>query len=124
MSDDGSVRSVARAAGKVKGDSGSMQQAHFLRAVLFDTRLRAAGTTLALLAWLVTAGAAEAMYRPDVHEIADDLNVTPDMVYKGLRRLTDLGYVERARIKSQRLLMRLVWPKTKPAKSRKRAKRG
>lgn len=123
MSDYRSPRSVARDNENVKSDSNSNQQAHFLQAVLCDSRLRAAGTTIALLAWLVTAGAAEAMYRPDVYEIADDLDTTTDMVYKGLRRLTQLGYVERAKITSNRLLMRLVWPKTKPAKRRK-AKRG
>lgn len=116
MSDYRSPRSVARDSVNVKGDS---QQAHFLRAVLHDTRLRTAGMSLALLAWLVAAGAAEAMYRPDVYEIADELQTSTDSVYKGLKRLTDWGYVERAQIKSQRLLMRLVWPKTKPAKRRK-----
>ena len=122
MPDYRSAHSVARDNENVKSDS---QQAHFLRAVLCDSRLRAAGTTIALLAWLVTAGAAEAMYRPDVYEIADDLDTTTDMVYKSLRRLTDLGYIERAQIKSQRLLMRLVWPKTKPAKrSRRKTRRG
>ena len=126
MSDYGSTHSVARDSANVKGDSSqSTQQAHFLRAVLLDTRLRTAGMSLALLAWLVAAGAAEAMYRPDVYEIADDLDMSTDSVYKGLRRLTDWGYVERAQIKSQRLLMRLVWPKTKPAKSRrKKTRRG
>ena len=122
MNDYGSLRSVARDSANVKPMN---QQAHFLRAVLLDPRLRTAGMAIALLAWLVAAGASEAMYRPDVYEIADDLDTTPDSVYKGLRRLTEWGYVERAKIASGRLMMRLVWPKTKPAKRRKsKAKRG
>lgn len=120
MFDYDAVHSVARDETHVKSG-----HANLLRAIIRDTRLHRTAMSIALLAWLVSAGAAETLYTPDVHEIANDLETSPDSVYKGLKRLTDWGYVERAQIKSQRLLMRLVWPKTKPTKRRtNHSKRG
>ena len=119
--------SVAPRVGRVKGGklTGGEDASMLLDSILTDRVLRGSALSIAVLAALVTYGAvSEAFIPAPIGPIASDLGTRYDSVYKIIGGLAAKGYVELSRLRTgrQRLLMRVVWPQTKPTK--KRGKRG
>ena len=92
-----------------------------LLSILHDPALRASALGIAILASLLACGAAgETLVPANINQIAGELGTSYDTVYKRLRGLADLGYVQISNV-GRNLFLRAVWPQTKPA-SRRRAK--
>jgi len=119
--------SVASKAGRVKASklTGGEDASMLLDSILTDKVLRGSALSITVLAALIAYGAvSEAFIPAPIGPIADELGTRYDSVYKIIGGLAQKGYVELSRLRTgrQRLLMRVVWPQTKPTK--KRGKRG
>jgi len=119
-------RSVAPRSPNVKSTklTGGEDASMLLDSILTDRVLRGSALSIAVLAALVTYGAvSEAFIPAPIGPIANDLGTRYDSVYKIIGGLAAKGYVELSRLRTgrQRLLMRVVWPQTKPT-SKKRGK--
>lgn len=94
-----------------------------LTAILADSELRSSALAIGVLAALIGYGAVSETYMPaPILAVAADLQTTYDSVYKAIRkRLAPLGYVRLSTLAEgrQRLLMRVVWPSTKPARRKR-----
>lgn len=88
-----------------------------LRAILDDKQLRHSALGIAVLAALIGYGAVDAFIPAPLASVANDLETSYDSVYKRVRFLARAGYVQLSRVALEgqhRLLLRLVWPQTKP----------
>lgn len=96
-----------------------------IQAILTDAGLRRSALGIAVLAALIGYGAATAggLIPAPLTGIAADLETSYDSVYKRVRKLSGMGYVQLSHVmqeKQKRLFLRLVWPQTKPV-ARKRS---
>ena len=118
--------SVAPKAGRVKASkqTGGEDASMLLDSILTDKVLRGSALSITVLAALIAYGAvSEAFIPAPIGPIAEELGTRYDSVYKIIGGLAAKGYVELSRLRTgrQRLLMRVVWPQTKPT-SKKRGK--
>lgn len=128
MSRPDSTHSVPVSPGVVKsrrrvkaGDDGVKDASMLLLSILHDPGLRASALGIAILASLLACGAAgETLVPANISQVACELGTTYDSVYKGLRGLVDLGYVQMSKV-GRSLFLRAVWPQTKPASRRRKS---
>lgn len=109
------VKSEARLG---SGDVAVKDASMLLLSLLHDKALRESGLAIAILAALISYGVTgETLVAADINRIAGDLGTSYDSVYKSLRRLSRIGYVQLSKA-GHNLFLRAVWPQTKP-KARK-----